>query len=530
MAPVDDMAQRLRLYKYNKDTCRSAIRGEQVPYELGLPLIRRCLIRGIRYCDGFGEELRGVLPEFTRALNARSIMSNCIPEMHSNSEIPYCIWHPQSASEATLRELARRYPQMLYHVGRACAVAGHVSLYKDLDILPDVHIAEEARECGSIDIYNHIMSQPVRYDMMNDYLRTVAVVPSPGACLNGDTAVCRSLDIKQQFTSAEEPESFDENGDPLYLWGPYISEGFKKNTFDITEDMNIEEMSRSRVERPPPAPTSPLILDLLSAPLPSDLPTVDKDLLILMAAYYGNIERYSRLRRPELLPREHNCCVRGIYHNTMFALWWSRQNPSGSFEMNSINKAISARMIMNNVLHRMHPAKAQVFDDPYLIWYPSIAAESTYDELFRLRPTMGPQILRACVAGGYTDLFEKICAQLEPDEVVVEEATVAGGLFKEVIERRVADVGKIARIEDFEYWKRNSRRVMEIVSNSLEKDVHLTVFDDQLYNGLQCNAEEVEVLASLPEEWKEFPRNIDGVPTDLDYDAWPPKIADQQAE
>lgn len=42
--------------------------------------------RDIRYQHGFGTELHGFLPEFNRAPNARSIMSNAIPD--TNAERP----------------------------------------------------------------------------------------------------------------------------------------------------------------------------------------------------------------------------------------------------------------------------------------------------------------------------------------------------------------------------------------------------------------------------------------------------------
>lgn len=61
-----------------------------------------------------------------------------------------------------------------------------------------------------------------------------------------------------------------------------------------------------------------------------DLPTVEKDLLILMAANYGNIDRYPRLRRPAHVEGELNCVARGAHHDTMFALWCARQpDPAG---------------------------------------------------------------------------------------------------------------------------------------------------------------------------------------------------------
>lgn len=35
---------------------------------------------------------------------------------------------------------------MCYHVGRAYAIGGYLALYRELDLLPDVSIAEEARD------------------------------------------------------------------------------------------------------------------------------------------------------------------------------------------------------------------------------------------------------------------------------------------------------------------------------------------------------------------------------------------------
>jgi hypothetical protein len=103
-----DIKSRFHLFKYDKSACEAAIRGEEVLYALGLPLTLHCIVRGIRYHHGFGEEFRGMLPVFTRALNARSIMSDRIPSMSSESEFPYCIWHPQVAAEEC--ELVRRLP------------------------------------------------------------------------------------------------------------------------------------------------------------------------------------------------------------------------------------------------------------------------------------------------------------------------------------------------------------------------------------------------------------------------------------
>jgi hypothetical protein len=44
-----------------------------------------------------------------------------------------------------------------------------------------------------------------------------------------------------------------------------------------------------------------LVILLLYTPLPIDLPTVHKDILIFAAARHGDIDRHVRLRRPSLV-------------------------------------------------------------------------------------------------------------------------------------------------------------------------------------------------------------------------------------
>ncbi len=75
-------------------------------------------------------------------------------------------------------------------------------------------------------------------------------------------------------------------------------DGFNEQMFNITGDMNVGQVDVKRASVRPQAcdPTQ-----WLSQRLPLDLPTVDKDLLILMAAYYGDIDRYERLRRPSMI-------------------------------------------------------------------------------------------------------------------------------------------------------------------------------------------------------------------------------------
>ena len=91
--------------------------------------------------------------------------------------------------------------------------AGFVDLYRELDLLPDVSIAEEARESGWGDeIYNDIMAKPMRYAVMDDYSRSIPRTPRAPAFLNRDTAVTSSPKTTctiSDFSEANEEEPFD---------------------------------------------------------------------------------------------------------------------------------------------------------------------------------------------------------------------------------------------------------------------------------------------------------------------------------
>ena len=131
------MSDRLRSRVFSMDEARAAIRGQLIPSSLARHVTQYSVVHGIRhhpeFATGVAAVLRGSLPLFTRALNARAIMSNQIPDMDPADrpeELPYCIWHPEVPSEDTLRRLLERYPEMQFQVGRACAVAGYTALYR----------------------------------------------------------------------------------------------------------------------------------------------------------------------------------------------------------------------------------------------------------------------------------------------------------------------------------------------------------------------------------------------------------------
>lgn len=156
------------------------------------------------------------------------------------------------------------------------------------------------------------------YRVMDDYHLCLFDEPQVGAFLNGDTCV----------------RSTFENRQPVHheIFPP---------PFDITEDWCLAAVGKRLEERPIPSD----ILSLLYAPLPRHLPSVEKDILILMSAFTGNIDRCVRVRRPHPVSGEMQCIVRGIYHNTFFAKW-RYEKP----ELAALQKFVHARLIMNDDL------------------------------------------------------------------------------------------------------------------------------------------------------------------------------------
>ncbi|RGP66616.1 hypothetical protein FLONG3_8812 [Fusarium longipes] len=191
-----------RLGSYDEQ--QKAIRGECVPRTLDCSVALAALIQGTRLHYDFANTEAVIChsrlnDEVARARNARLIVSNEIPDsMDEESEQqPYCIWYPDLATEETCRTLFSKYPNMRYQIGRACAAAGYYTLYKELSLLPDVSIAEEARESrteGGRQIYNDIMNAEFPYAVIDDSQRQIAidfdtVLAEHPAYLNGDTEV-----------------------------------------------------------------------------------------------------------------------------------------------------------------------------------------------------------------------------------------------------------------------------------------------------------------------------------------------------
>ncbi|TGO08779.1 hypothetical protein BTUL_0192g00130 [Botrytis tulipae] len=419
-----------------------AIRGEFVPKNFNELRMTCSIIHGLRYNESFAESesMKEICAKssnkiFARARNARLIMSNKIPLMTDVGEKPYCIWHPQLATADTYRELAQRYPDMKYHVGRACAVGGYIDLYRELDLLPDISIAEEAWHnsdvAGSKEIFDFIACQPTRYAILDDYTRSVNLqAPRIAMGLNGDTALLSSLNV-----------TFD-------VWKEW--EEARSHYFNITEDHGVSETSSAQAHGHPLAPEH---VSLLYNPLPINLPTTNKDTLILHAAYEGNVDRYVRLRRPVMVKGETEAIVRGIYHHTSFARWCHGQLESGfanKCDCWDIKRATLARFIMVNDLSRITSTTETSDKDqsmPFMIWWPLIPQEATLRELARRRTDMGLQVAMACIVADYHQLWSELtpephallwyqAAQQEEDG-----ANLNKNFYVEYLERRAAEKG-----------------------------------------------------------------------------------------
>jgi hypothetical protein len=437
--PLDQLPieRRLAIVKFDAEDCKDAIHGQRIPKSFGDQVHQLCIIRGIRYHYGFAQELRGVTPEFTRALNARDIMSGIIPTISELDEAPYCIWHPDVPSQDALRALVQRYPDMLYHAARACAVAGYIDLYKELHPLPEVHVAEEAgyasfqkKNKGSQEIYQHILSQPVKFAIMNDYKRTVDIAGRRIAFLNGDTAVCSSLEARSKYSTS---------GDICLDERPWVS---NSNYFNITEDFGIDDHECEA----PKTPDNDLAL--LYNPLPADLPLINKDSLIYVAAYTGDIDRYARLRRPKRLEHEFGIVIRGIYHNAFFAKWWSTQipeQPRGGGNEAVIRRAINARRIMSNDLSWV-TANTPGELLPEIIWFPAVAAALTYERLAYIEPKMYRACLRACIAANYASTWDDLLLA-PPDNVYWFQSP------RKLNEPEDPKLWRISRIIADDFWK-----------------------------------------------------------------------------
>lgn len=504
--------------QHNSDLTR-ALKGESLSSNLVTfanlndIVVRCCIIHGIRHHLDFATSEAVITmcidnsngsPEYARARNARLLMSNIIPEFSPDSPelVPYCIWYPDVPSEETCRQVAWKYPFLRYHVGRVCAVAGYTHLFRELDLLPDTTIAHEALDRGqkSLDIYRLIVSQPVRYTVMDDHTLSVHLDdPQAGSFMNGEACVVSTLRVTQSL------EEF-ENEYPRTT----------REYFDICEDMGIAEKTAGDYPPKLTAEESALLYN----PLPQDLPTTNKDLLILMAAYYGNIDRYARLRRLRrpMIAHEFKCVVRGIYHSVPFAKWWSeeidRLPERKGIDGIELNMAITARFIMSNDVSRVKnelPARL-----PYFIWYPQLPRMETLAELSILQSKMLPQILHSCIVGNYQDLYDHFKGKVPPNRLLWGQARKSGN------KHYLTDLESRAKEQDIDLsrfegtlgiYKDLIEEEMEPTTTMLKGRLCSSDVDPSggqpggIYGGLQPTSSRVDLFICAPEGLRQIAEN-----------------------
>ena len=137
---------------------------------------------------------------------------------------------------------------------------------------------------------------------------------------------------------------------------------------------------------------------------------------------------------------------------------------------------------------------------------------------------MLPQVVRACIVANYKDLFDELVSQVTPDKALLAEAATSGNLqYKEMLENRVQNLGITPKLASWEGWKMYTRNSLETSSIMIPKRTSASCMGtgfDMLYDGSQCDASQVELIACLPDEWK-IPEDDEEEMKELDYVEWP---------
>lgn len=421
---------------FNLNECLETLRGKGLPSDLSSRAARCSVVRAIRLYPEFAEAdstLHLYEPNnkhfkmvFVRARNARRIMSGIVPDDMDDADTqPYCIWHPEFASEDIYRQLVKRYPGMKYQVGRACAAAGYANLYAELDVLPDVSTAEEAREStnsGSKQIYDAIMCAPFKYKVMNDNKRAIDTEnPRHPAYLDAQTQVLSELQDRVQPFEGYEPVT---EGAPMNEFWFRIEEDAGLHFENIQygqadeETQHEDKVGNLDIDYKQQSIRDAIEARWLYEPLPLDLPTLRTDLLSLMAAYDGNIDRYSRLEIDGVaIPQDQFLCIlRGIYHHTMFARWWHQRLLAPDFKLSVLfysdeqviswlRTAINARRIMISDVDGFNKDSE---DLPFVIWWPARPTNHALVRLLENCPQMKHQITVAAIICDYPDVYRAI--------------------------------------------------------------------------------------------------------------------------
>ncbi|XP_044715644.1 uncharacterized protein HRG_10825 [Hirsutella rhossiliensis] len=275
--------------------------------------------------------------------------------------------------------------------------------------------------------------------------------------------------------------------------------GYHPLAHNVTGDQGLDapdscaDMTEFLANKPGSAfPVSKTALDLLSNPLPADLPTCDKDVLIVMAAYRGDLDRYCR-------------CI------------WSTASlkPLYAASTTTLTTAIVARFIMNDDISWALTVGKGGFghwepDYPGLIFFPDIANSDLYEALARAVPAMRPAVARAAIYANYKALFDLVVTGHNDDfeTVTPNPALYAEALqspvphYRNILERIARERGVLDTIKepsrDVFSWEQASLRRWDVhvKHNVLYAEVYRwrdIVVDSQpcdmaIYDGVRCNA------------------------------------------
>ena len=123
-------------------------------------------------------------------------------------------------------------------------------------------------------------------------------------------------------------------------------------------------------------------------------------------------------------------------------------------------------------------------------------------------------------------MFDELVSRVTPDKALIAEATASPNpQYKQALEKRAQHLGITPDLVSWELWKLYTRKHLETSSSRVYRQITTgdvgTGFDD-LHNGYQCDASQVELMACLPERWR-LPEDYEDDSAELDYAEWPPR-------
>jgi hypothetical protein len=130
---------------------------------------------------------------------------------------------------------------------------------------------------------------------------------------------------------------------------------------------------------------------------------------------------------------------------------------------------------MNNDLSRITDEMSEE-DLPYLIYYPAWASPTTLEELARRKPSMKPQVARACIVQDCQDSYDRIKA--EPDRYLVVEARASPNpYYLSDLLQRASELGIDLDFQDDdeEEWKMQSPEY-RVEETTTHRPMHISWF------------------------------------------------------